>query len=195
LFRLPLLVALSLIIAFGGGIWSTLIALDATEGFGAIRLGAWEAFPQAQTIDADPYAKAHRANDGRLLFGGAEGLTFSASVDSAGAPLSGQCSYRMTGQTPPARLWTLFAQSSGGEAATAFGDLPTALNSHTVLRRADGSFEITISAAAAPGNWLAVKSGQSFRLVLNLLDTPTAGSTGLIDLTMPSLQRIGCGNA
>jgi hypothetical protein len=195
LFRLPLLVALSLIIAFGGGIWSTLIALDATEGFGAIKLGAWEAFPQAQTIDADPYAKAHRANDGRLLFGGAEGLTFSASVDSSGAPLSGQCSYRMTGQTPPARLWTLFAQSSGGEAATAFGDLPTALNSHTVLRRGDGSFEITIGAAAAPGNWLAVRAGQSFRLVLNLLDTPTAGSTGLIDLTMPSLQRIGCGNA
>lgn len=195
MFRLPLLVALGLVIAFGGGIWSTLIALDATTGFGAIKLGAWEAFPEAQTIDADPYAKAHRANAGRLLLGSAEGLTFTATVDDAGAPLDGNCSYLISGQTPQARMWTLFATGLDRRPPSADSELPQALNSRTVLRKSDGSFDIAISAIAQPGNWLSVMPAKPFRLTLTLLDTPTAGSSGLLDLTMPKLEKTGCGNA
>ncbi|MFD1746573.1 DUF1214 domain-containing protein [Rhizobium helianthi] len=195
MFRLPLLVALGLIVAFGGGIWSTLVALDATTGFGAIKLGPWEAFPQAQTIDADPYAKAHRANAGRLLLGSAEGLSFTAAVDDDGAPLTGNCTYLLTGQTPQARLWTLFVTSGGLAPPQAQAERPVALNSRIVLRKADGSFDITLSAGARPGNWLSLPENRPFRLVLTLLDTPTAGSSGLLDLTMPKLEKIGCGNA
>lgn len=195
MFRLPLLVALGLIIAFGGGIGSTLIALDATTGFGAIKLGAWEAFPQAQTVDADPYAKAHRADGGKLLLGSAEGLSFTAAVDDAGAALDGHCTYMISGQTPQARMWTLFATGPDRRPPQADSERPQALNSRTVLRKSDGSFEIAISATAAPGNWLAVAPGAPFRLTLTLLDTPTAGSSGLLDLTMPKLAKIGCGNA
>ncbi|MCO5730949.1 DUF1214 domain-containing protein [Rhizobium sp. SSA_523] len=194
MFRLPLLVALSLAIAFGAGIWSTLVALDATVGFGAIRLGAWEAFPQAQTEAADPYAKAHRANAGRLLLGSAEGLRFTARVDDSNRQLSGQCRYRLAGETPPTRLWTLYAEIDG-RPPLADSAKPLALNSRSVMRQPDGRFEVTIAALAAPGNWIAVERDKPFRLVLTLLDTPTAGSSGLIDLTMPALQRIGCDDA
>ncbi len=194
MFRLPLLVALGLAVAFGLGIWSTLMALEATIGFGAIKLGAWEAFPQAQTADADPYAKAHRANAGRLLLGSAEGMRFTAKVDDEGRPLLGRCTYTVSGQTPPTRAWTLFAEIDGLPPAIDSA-LPKASNSRTVLRQADGSFTIAVSASAQPGNWLAVDAGKPFRLVLTLLDTPTAGSSGLIDLAMPKLERIGCGDA
>lgn len=194
MFRLPLLVALSLAIAFSLGIWSVLLALEATTGFGAIRLGAWEAFPEAQTAEADPYAKAHRANSGQLLLGSAEGLRFSARVDDEGQPLDGNCTYSLSGQTPPTRLWTLFAEIDGLPPRVD-DPLPRALNAQTVLRRADGSFVISVSATAEPVNWLAVRGAKPFRLVLTLLDTPTAGSSGLIDLSMPRLERIGCGDA
>ena len=63
------LVALALITAFGLGIGSTVMMLDASSGFGAIRIGPWKAFPEAQMPDADPYAKSHRARAGRLLLG------------------------------------------------------------------------------------------------------------------------------
>lgn len=208
MFRLPLLVALSLVIAFGGGVWSTLIALDATSGFGAIQLGAWQAFPQAQTIEADPYAKAHRANAGQLLLGSAEGLRFTAERDDGGESLNGSCTYVLSGQVPPARAWTLYSAQPGAirrvagtlagpadRSASLSPDLPVALNSQIILRRADGSFEISISPMASPGNWLAVANGQPFRLVLTLFDTPTAGSSGLIDLSMPRLERKGCAHA
>jgi hypothetical protein len=194
-FRVPFLVAIALAIAFGGGIWSTRLALDATAGFGAITLGPWEAFPDAQTADADPYAKSHRANAGRLLYASAEGLSFTAATDDSGATLSGGCSYRISGQTPTARFWTLFSTPPNGRPPSMNADLPMALNSRMVLRKPDGSVEITIAATARPGNWLAVAPQQPFRLTLTLLDTPAAGSSGLIDLAMPAIQRIGCGNA
>lgn len=195
MFRVPLFIAITLIVAFGGGIMISLYALDATAGFGAIKLGAWEAFPALQTADADPYAKSHRARAGKLLYGSAEGLSFTAAVDDEGQRLNAGCRYRMSGQTPPARLWTLFTADNSGNPASVRTGLPGALNSWTVLRRGDSSFAIEISAVAQPGNWLAVPQAGTFRLVLTLFDTPTAGSSGVIDLAMPKLQKIGCGNA
>lgn len=196
MFRVPFLIAIALLIAFGGGIWSTREALDATVGFGAIRLGPWEAFPEAQTAKADPYAKSHRANAGKLLYASAEGLTFTAAVDDSGQRLTGNCSYRLSGRTPPTRFWTLFASDAAGTPPQADTDLPFALNSRTVLRQADGNFTIEISATAKPMNWLAVPpGGRRFRLTLTLLDTPTAGSSGLVDLSMPKIEKTGCVNA
>jgi hypothetical protein len=192
-FRIPFLIAIALVIAFGGGIWSTILALNATIGFGAIKLGAWEAFPEAQTAEADPYARSHRANAGKLLYASAEGLAFTASVDDAGERLTGECTYSISGKTPAARFWTMFAASLDAPAPSPLADLPAALNSRTVLYGQDGGFEIRAGRAAAAGNWLAVPPGR-FRLTLTLLDTPTAGSSGLIDLSMPSIKKIGCGN-
>lgn len=195
MFRLPLLVASALVLAFGLGIGSTLVALDASAGFGSIRLGAWAAFPDVQSIHADPYAKSHRANVGRLLYGIDEGLSFQASFDDDGDALDPNCSYAVDGQTPPARFFTLFATDSDLGPLAAGPLLPTAFNSWSVLRRPDGSFLITVSRRAAPGNWLALRTSARFRLVLTLLDSPTAGSSGVIDLAMPSLKKLGCADA
>jgi hypothetical protein len=195
-FRVPLLVALSLIIAFGGGILITLYALDVTAGFGAIRLGVWEAFPYLNTAEADPYAKSHRARAGRILYGTAEGLVFTAIDDAGGGKLSATCNYRITGQTPPARLWTLFAAGDDGKPLMAPSGRPPAINSWTVLRDPNSNFTITVSQEAQAGNWLALSStADRFRLVLTLLDTPAAGSSGLMDLSMPTVEKLGCGHA
>lgn len=195
MFRVPLLVALALAVAFGGGIASSLWALKATVGFGSIAIGPWVAFPEAQTAAADPYAKAHRARAGELLFGGAEGLMFSATTDDSGAWLSAACSYDIAGATPPARFWTLYATTADGITLRPGPDLPSAINSWTALRAEDSRFVIHASPVAKPDNWLAIRHAGSFKLVLTLLDTPTAGSSGLIDLAMPKIVKTGCGNA
>ncbi|MFN7103778.1 MAG: DUF1214 domain-containing protein [Pseudorhizobium sp.] len=195
MFRVPFLVAIALAIAFGGGIWSALWALEATTGFGAIRLGAWEAFPDAQTNRADPYAKSHRASAGALLYGSAEGLSFTAGIDDGGAPLRAGCTYRISGHTPPARLWTLYTLQGGQANRPQANSRPVALNSRSILRHADGSFEIAVAADAQPRNWLAIPQDGRFRMRLTLLDTPAAGSSGLIDLSMPAIENLGCGNA
>lgn len=193
MFRVPFLVAIALIVAFGGAILSAQSMLTASVGFGAIEVGGWWAFPAAQTIDADPYAKAHRAKAGRLLYGSAEGLQFTALRDSKGLALTGTCSYRLFGRTPVSRLWTLYAADSAGVPLSAGAELPVAKNSQRILRQRDGTFEIAISRTAKPGNWLALPDTGAFQLVLTLLDTPAAASTGLSGLDMPVVEQTGCG--
>lgn len=197
MFRTPLVIATALAVAFGLGILSSIYALRATVGFGAIALGPWTAFPTAQTVDADPYAKAHRARDGRLLLGGAEGLTFTAATDSGGRTLVESCRYVIEGITPPARLWTLHAADANGDPLPGSRPgLPVGINAWSVLRTPDSSFSIRIASAATPGNWLAVPEGKApFLLVMTLLDTPTAGSSGVIDLAMPGITRLDCADA
>lgn len=194
MFRVPFLVAISLIIAFGVGIFSTFAALQATEGFGSIKIGAWDAFPEAQTIEADPYAKSHRAGAGKLLYGTAEGLSFTASVDSSGERLSGICRYRLTGTVPPSRFWTLYAADQQGNPLDDGSGRPITLNSRNLLHGPDGGMDINVAASAQTYNWLAVPPSAGFKLVLTLLDTPVASSTGLIDIKMPDIHKTGCGN-
>ncbi|WP_284757647.1 DUF1214 domain-containing protein [Agrobacterium sp. fls2-241-TYG-188a] len=195
MFRVPFLVAISLIIAFGGGILSTLAALEATDGFGSIRIGVWDAFPEAQTIEADPYAKSHRADSGKLLYGTAEGLSFTASVDAGGQRLSGACRYQLSGTVPPSRFWTLYVADQQGNLLDDGTGRPVALNSRTLLHGAKGGMNISVASSAQTYNWLAVPPRGDFKLVLTLLDTPVAGSTGLIDIKMPDIQKTGCGDA
>lgn len=195
MFRLPVLVLITLAIAFGGGAWSASFTLKATSGFGAIDLGAWSAYPELQTDKADPFAKAHRAGDGRILLGRAEGLVFTARTDEAGEALSGRCAYEISGNTPPARFWSLRVIDSTGAPVSAPDRFPDSLNSWTTLRRVDGSFVIRLNANAEPGNWVWLDTRSSVNFILTLIDTPTAASASMVDLDMPIITRIGCRDA
>ena len=194
MFRFPVLVLIALGVAFGGGIWSVRKALDATTGFGVLTSGPWEAFPLAQTADADPYAKAHRSRNGQLLYAGAEAVMFTAKRDSDGDLFDAACDYAMSGSSPAARLWTLQAIAIG-EGTPANAGLPTALNSRMVQHDGAGTFAIALSSMAKPGNWLALPNVGRFELVLTLFDTPAVNRTGLSDLAMPTLTKTGCGHA
>lgn len=198
MFRVPFLVAVALTIAFGGGIAFTRYAIAHFSGFGAIEIGAWQAYPKEQTSQADPYAKNHRANTDLLLLGSAEGLTFYAGTDGAGEPLNAACRYTISGKIPAARFWTLTTGTLENMPMPKMQGthvLPFALNSQSVLYGTDGSLDIAVSSAAKPGNWLAVPPSQRFKLILTLFDTPVAGSDGLVDLSMPSIVKEGCGHA
>ncbi len=196
MFRVPISIAVILLIAFGGAAASAVYALKATVGFGAIDIGPWKAWPRAQSENADPYAKAHRARTGKLLLGGAEGLTFLAVTDSEGGRLATECSYAVTGRTPLARLWTLHATDDNDQLLDVDGRFPSAFHSENVLKDETGAFEIQVGNKPRSGNWLATGDRrQPFRLVLTLFDTPTASSSRLIDLQMPDIVRTGCPDA
>lgn len=194
LFRFPILVLIALGVAFGGGIWSVRKALDATTGFGALKAGLWEAFPLAQTGDADPYAKAHRSRDGKLLYASAEAVPFNARRDADGALLDSSCDYTLSGASPAARLWTLQAVA-WGEGMAADPTLPTALNSSMVVHDGAGTFAITLSSRGKAGNWLALPKVGRFELILTLFDTPAINRSGLSELVLPTIVKTGCGHA
>lgn len=191
--RVPFSVAIILLIAFGGATASAVYALKATVGFGSIGLGAWRAWPEAHTENADPYAKAHRARSGKLLLGDAEGLAFIAERDDEGNRLFTNCSYIIVGETPPARFWTLHATDANDVLLEAGEQFPSAFHSNNVLKEQNGAFEISIADRPQPGNWLATgKENKPFKLVLTLFDTPTTGGSRVNDLKMPDILGRVC---
>jgi hypothetical protein len=189
--RLLIDIALAVVIAAVVGITSAWFAVERGRLFGAVHVGAWTAWPQEGSVDADPYSLAMLARTGEVPLGAGEGLSFTADSDSAGAPLSGRCAYAVAGETPPARMWTLTAYDPAGRLMVNVARRP-GFHSREIVRKADGTFLITVAASASPGNWLPIAPVGRFSLVFRLYDTPTATGSQIADLVMPEIRKVSC---
>lgn len=157
----------------------------------AITLGPWQAWPNAGTVDVDPYSRARLARTGEIPLGSGEGLTLLARTDDLGAPLTSRCNYRIAGQTPPARLWTLAVEDVNGRVIVDRDELG-ALASDVLLRTREGGFEIALSSDPKAGNWISTDDASRFRVVIRLYDTTVRTVTALTTLTMPRILRERC---
>ena len=182
-----------LILAVALGLWSAWLAVRSPAPVDTIRLGAWQAWPNAGTPTADPYSKARLARTGELPLGSGEGLALLAQTDSRGRQLRGGCRYLVTGQTPPARLWTMAIEPVRRADIDSRPGRASAVGSDALLRAPDGSFEIAMSAVAQPGNWLSTPAGAAFQVVVRLYDTTARTTTALTSLSMPAIRMEGCG--
>lgn len=195
MFRTITLTAIFLATALGVGIASVWYALNTNRSFGAIEVGDWVAYPNAGTPQADPYSIARRARDGELPLGQAEGLPFYAKTDSEGRTLTGRCNYRLSGNVPPARFWTLYAANLSLVAIKASPNRNSALHSRQLLRRPDGSFTISLGPDPAPGNWISVSFPGPIAFVLTLYDTQIASAVTSAGRDFPVIIRTGCPDA
>lgn len=173
------------------GLWSAWLAVRSPAPVDAITLGAWQAWPNAGTADADPYSRARQARIGEIPLGSGEGLMLLAQNDDSGQPLQAACDYRISGQTPPARLWTVALEDLSGKVLEGPSAV-SALGSDTLLRAPDGSFEIGLSSEPRTGNWVSIQGADRFRIVMRLYDTTARTGTELTTLFMPSVIRDRC---
>ena len=185
--RDALTILLSSVVAVGGGAASAWYALQSAEGVGALTVRGWTAYPDAGSPQADPYSKARVAREADLPLGRAEGISFSTARDSGGEPLRRQCSYRIEGEVPSARFWTVHVAAAGAPDGGA-----AARSSLALMREADSSFVVVASRHPSPGNWLALNGQGAMRLVLTLYDTPVASNEDIAETELPQVLRIGC---
>ncbi|WP_246723158.1 MULTISPECIES: DUF1214 domain-containing protein [Aureimonas] len=192
--RLVLLMLVAIVVAFGGGAWSAQALLARFEGQGVIAIGPWRADRMTGSPAADPYSRARSAKDGNLTLGLGEGLAFRAATDSDGRPLSADCTYRVEGPIPLARLYTLTAYRPDGRLALPRqSDRPSVLVSSRLMRDDANAAPIVASAVAQPGNWLSLPGdGGPVVLALSLYDTPASSSAGTERLALPTIDRTGC---
>jgi hypothetical protein len=174
------------------GLAATYYAIERGEGFGAVRVGPWTGFPKSGSSDADPYTRAVVSRTAEIPLGLAEGLTFIARTDEGGKKLDPHCDYAVRGPVPVARDWTMTLMDSSGRLidniAKQYG-----FTSAAVLRDEDGSFTITVSRAARPGNWLPLGETKEFEIVLHLYDTPVSATAAALDAAaLPSITRGRC---
>jgi len=190
--RLLIGVLFAFLVAAVFGLGLTQFALTRGTTSGAITIGAWTAWPKTGTADIDPYARATIARTGELPIGSGDGVAFFASTDEKGRALDGRCTVTVSGTTPAARFWTLTLYDREGRlvanSAERYG-----FTSQEIARRADGSFEIVLSARARPGNWLPTGGIDRYLIVMRLYDTPVGvASRTAKDAPMPAVQETGC---
>jgi hypothetical protein len=183
---------LTLILAAAIGLGATWFTLTRGVAFGAMKVGAWTAWPKTGSVDIDPYARATIARTGALPIGVGDGVAFFARTDDAGNALDGRCTFLVSGATPAARYWTVTLYDPQGRLVANTIDRH-GFTSAEVVRDAGGNFAITVAPRARAGNWLPSGGVEQFVLVWRLYDTPI----GVASLTtkegpMPIIVRMGC---
>lgn len=174
------------------GLGLTYLALTRGAAFGPLTIGSWTAWPKTGTVEADPYARASIARNGRLPTALGDGVSFTAAADDNGRPLDGRCNVLLAGVTPAARFWTVTLYNADGElVANSLGR--SGFTSQEIVRHADGSFEIAVTPRASPGNWLPTGGIERYILLLRLYDTAVGVSTKAgREVPMPAVTVTSC---
>lgn len=158
--------------------------------------GPWKSWLSEGNPNADPYTRAHLARSGRLPLTSTAARYFVASTDNRGSSLSAGCEYSIIGAPLNARWWSLALYDDYGSLIPNPSNRYS-FNSEEAIRRADGSFRITLSRNARPENWLPSGSdtGRNLVLVLRVYgarDTDISGIGQIPSERLPKIERVRC---
>ncbi len=134
----------------------------------ANRYGPWVFWFREGTADADPYTIAHVARQGVLPVTAASEMVFTATRDSAGSHLSGNCTYEIRGSSVPALWWNIAAFKPDGQIMPSKTGR-SGFSSANILTAPDGSFTVRLSPDVQPGNWIPAARGDRVILRLSIL--------------------------
>jgi hypothetical protein len=160
------LIFASIALIFGlGSAWRSV-----NHGFFAVshRSGSWGFWFREATADADPYTIAHTARQGTVPITAASAMVFTATRDSAGSHLSGDCTYEIRGSSVPSLWWNIAAFKPDGELMPSKTGR-AGFSSANILSAPDGTFTVRLSPDVQPGNWIPASRGGRVILRLNIL--------------------------
>jgi hypothetical protein len=170
------------------GLFATWASVIRDTNIGGIADGPWHASLLTGSVGSGPYLRASVAVHGLLALDRSEAIYYTATRDSAGERLSGDCTYRIAGRDPPARWWSI----------TAYGAddflIPNpqgrySASANTIARRGDGSFVIAVGKEDGGANWIPVGDGP-FSLTLRLYNPNPASDPA--HLALPEIRKAAC---
>ena len=193
--------ALKAVIAIAAGIALGLLLTWATvmraSQLGDVKDGPWHTSLDVGSNKGDALLRARVALHGLFALNRSETIYYTATRDSDGGPLSGDCSYRITGRDPHARWWSI----------TAYGPddflIPNkakryAISKSGLVRRRDGRFVAAISQRRPKddngkplANWIAI-SAEPFSLVLRLYNPDDDIVASPARAGLPRISRWSC---
>ncbi|ABS62462.1 protein of unknown function DUF1214 [Parvibaculum lavamentivorans DS-1] len=149
--------AAALVLALGTAWWFV------NDYGGTYRSGAWTTSTAYGSVEADMYTRARVALFGLLALDKRETMYYQTRTDSAGEPLSGNCTYRLEGSDLAAHWWSITAYDADSFLIPNERNV-FSFSQTTTAREPDGSFVIRISPDPQEKNWLPVKAGEGFDL-------------------------------
>lgn len=183
-------------IALVGGLTAGLGAAWAlTNGglsHGAIANGPWTTSLGFGTKATDPVTRALLARAGLLALPAKETVYWSATTDAAGAPLDGNCRYRLSGKPLDARWWSVTIYDEAGYLVANPADI-WSVNGANVELDAKGEWRVTIAPdKPTDGAWLPGTKGQPFHLTLRMYNPGQGFRADPAKAVLPQIVRDGC---
>ncbi len=182
-------IAILLGLALGvGGAWTKI-----RQGFskGAIAIGVWRTSLNYGTTQTDAFTRASVAVRGLLALPSTETLYWSATSDSDGNPLSGSCTYTMSGGTIDARWWSVTYYDKAGYLVANSADIWSFSGASVLPQEKDG-WTVTISPVKAGGHWLPSAKGQGFDLTLRMYNPGDGFRAAPEKAALPTLKKGEC---
>jgi hypothetical protein len=163
---------------------------------GGVYDGPWNTNLSTGSAASDPYTRASVAFHGLLALNRSETLYYSATRDSNGNALTGDCRYAITGRDPDTRWWSITAYGPDDFLISNPADGLLNLDRYSVakttaMREPDGSFRAVVGAQPQAGNWIYAGHGK-FSLTLRLYNPAAAVAADPTGATLPSIKRLGC---
>ncbi|MDR6831886.1 MULTISPECIES: DUF1214 domain-containing protein [unclassified Sphingopyxis] len=161
-------------------------------GDGAIRNGPWTTSLGYGTKATDPLTRAMVARSGLLALPAKETVYWSAKTDAAGAPLDGNCRYRLSGQPLDARWWSVTIYDAKGYLVANPANI-WSVNGANVALDAKGEWRVVIAPTKpADAAWLPGIKGQALHLTLRMYNPGQAFRADPAAAQLPKIVREGC---
>lgn len=159
---------------------------------GAIVNGAWSTSLGFGTKATDPVTRAMVARSGLLALPAKETVYWSAKADAVGAPLDGNCRYRLSGKPLDARWWSVTIYDEAGYLVANDAKI-WSVNGANVALDTKGEWGVTIAPQKpAAGAWLPGTRGQPFHLTLRMYNPGPGFRADPAGAALPQIVREGC---
>ena len=165
--------------------------LSIVSGRGEIHAGVWATSLTYGSAEADIHTRARVALFGLLALSREQTVYYTAARDGAGAALSGDCTYVVTGRDFDARWWSITAYGPDSYLIPN-GEGIYSYSKTTVVREPDGRFVIRISADEQSGNWLPVRRGQRFDMTARFYNPDASVVEDPEGVPLPTIVKEGC---
>lgn len=158
---------------------------------GAIASGPWRTFAATGSAEASVYVRAAVAVAGLYALSRNETVYYTAFTDSSGRPLDGSCDYVVSGRALPARWWSLTLYGADHYLVASEPGIHSRHAGNLTLAT-DGHFDIPVSAAPQPGNWLPSPASGAFSISARLYNPEPAVLADLTAVALPAIERKAC---
>ncbi|HEY1708054.1 MAG TPA: DUF1214 domain-containing protein [Rhizomicrobium sp.] len=157
---------------------------------GGVKDGPWRTSLEAGSNEGNMYLRAAVAVHGFLALNRHETMYYTANTDSEGVRLDSRCTYRVKGNDPKTRWWSI----------TAYGIddylIPNAqhrysVSKNSVARDPDGSFSVMLSRNDGGENWIPLVRGL-FSISLRLYNPDPGVAADPAHVVLPIIEREVC---
>lgn len=185
--RLALCALAGALIGTGGAIYGVRAGALGEQ----IRLGPWTTGRDFGSAHASSYTRSVIALRGLLALPAREARYYNAAIDSAGDPLDGRCTYRLSGGALPAAWWSVTLYDPAGYLVPNAAEVYS-IGSLGLSPAEQTAWTVTISPNRAPGRWLPSGGAGRFELTLRTYLPADGGRGEITGDRLPRIAKVGC---